>query len=63
MYFIIDANGGRLAVEDVNTSLSQVDVFLTDSELFSTMTAEEIIYYKDLKEKILQLQSTKGNGQ
>ena len=63
MYFITDANGERLTVEDVNTSLSQVEVFLTDAELLSAMTAEEIMYYKDLKEKLLQLQLTEGTAQ
>ena len=63
MYFITDANGERLTVEDVNTSLSQVDIFLTDTELLSAMTAEEIMYYKDLKEKLLQLQLTEGTAQ
>jgi len=60
MYFITDANGQQLTVEDVNTSLSQVEVFLTDAELLSAMTKEEIMYYKDLKEKLLQLQLTAG---
>jgi hypothetical protein len=63
MYFITDANGGRLTVEDVNNSLSQVNVFLTDAELLPAMTAEEIMYYQDLKEKLLQLQLTEGTGQ
>jgi hypothetical protein len=60
MYFITDANGEQLRVEDVNATLAQVEVFLTDVEILPAMTAEEIIYYKDLKEKLLQLQLTAG---
>ncbi len=60
MYLITDANGEQLTVEDVNASLAQVEVFLTDVEILLVMTAEEIMYYKDLKEKLLQLQLTAG---
>ena len=60
MYLITDANGEQLKVEDVKATLAQVEVFLTDTEILPAMTAEEIIYYKDLKEKLLQLQLTAG---
>jgi len=60
MYFITDANGEQLKVEDVNVTLAQVEVFLTDVEILPAMTAEEINYYQDLKQKLLQLQLTTG---
>ena len=60
MYFITDTKGAQLQVEDINSSLAQVEVFLTDEEIISAMTAEEIIYYQDLKEKLLQLQPAEG---
>jgi len=63
MFFITDANGTQLQVDNVSTSLSRVDIFLTDTELLSAMTAEEIMYYQDLKEKLLQLQLTEGTRQ
>jgi len=62
MYFITDAKGEQLQVEDENASLAQVNVFLTDAELLSAMTAEEIMYYQDLKEKLLQLQLKTGSA-
>jgi hypothetical protein len=65
MYYIIDLKGEQLQVQDIQTSLQQVNVFLTDAELLSSMDAEEIMYWQDLKEKLLQLQSneTKNNNQ
>ncbi len=56
MYYISDLKGEQLQVEDIQASLQQVNVFLTDIELLSAMTAEEIMYWQDLKEKLLQLQ-------
>jgi len=60
MHTIIDVKGEQLQVEDINISLAQVNVFLTDEELVSAMTAEELIYYKDLQEKLQQLQLATG---
>lgn len=42
MYFIADAKGAPLQVEDVNSSLAKLEVFLTDEELLFAMTSEEI---------------------
>lgn len=60
MHIITDVNGEQLQVENINASLAQLNVFLTDDELLSSMTAEEIIYYKDLREKLQQLQLAAG---
>lgn len=60
MHVITDAKGEQLQVENINASLAQVNVFLTDDELLSSMTAEEIMYYKDLREKLRQLQLVAG---
>lgn len=60
MDFITDANGEQCKVEDIGAALVQVAVFLTDKEILPAMTAEEIMYYRDLQKKLLQLQLTEG---
>ena len=63
MYYITDSKGGRLQVEDITATLTQVNVFLTNKELLSVMDDEEKAYWQDLKEKLLRLQSQEINKQ
>ena len=56
MYYITDSKGGRLQVEDITATLTQVNVFLTDAGVLSVMDEAEKAYWQDLKEKLLPLQ-------
>lgn len=55
MIYVTDLNGERLEVQDVQASLQQVIVFLTDKEILPGLNEDEIKYYQDLKEKLMQL--------
>ncbi len=63
MYYITDSKAGRLQIEDITATLTQVNVFMTSKELLSVMDDEEKAYWQDLKEKLLRLQSEQINKQ
>lgn len=56
MYYLTDIKGEQLPVENIAASLKEVNAFLNDVELVIAMHTDELKYWKDIQNQLLQLQ-------